>query len=431
MKISRDVFPEIIELLELNKIVILKGARQVGKTTLMKKVREYLSGQGKETFYISADEDFENAIFKTPAHFIARLESDVDISETPVTVFIDEFQYIENAGRFIKVLHDKYHETMQFVISGSSSLELTKNTEFMTGRKIEIPIKPISFTEYVRAKTPGIEKAFSETPWNFNRWRLLYEVHGARLEILFAQYTRYGAYPEIVSTENRKVKNILIRELFSTYIQKDIIAFLKIKNVSAFNNLLKLLCAETACLLNKDKLSSTLGISINTLKKYLDIVQGTYLCRLLPPFFTNIRKEISKMPKVFFNDNGLRNYLLNRSPETYDEIDGRDAENLAYIALNHHIETKRLFYYRTISKAEIDFIVDHGEMKEAIEVKFRNKVSSTPVVMQNFAKNYPTKKLIIITKRDFRETEDALFIPLPLFEFYLMRREPVSPLNVK
>lgn len=106
------------------------------------------------------------------------------------------------------------------------------------------------------------------------------------------------------------------------------------------------------------------------------------------------------MPKVFINDNGLRNYLLNRSPETYDEIDGRDAENLAYIALNHHFESKRLYYYRTISKAEIDFIVHHGERKEAMEVKFRDKVSSTPVVMWNYAKNYRTKKMIIVTKRE-------------------------------
>jgi len=135
--------------------------------------------------------------------------------------------------------------------------------------------------------------------------------------------------------------------LISTYVQKDIIAFLKVENISAFNNLLKVLCANTASLLNKHSLANTLGISINTLNKYLDILEGTYVCQFLPPFYTNARKEVSKMKKIFINDNGLRNFILNRFPETYDGIRGQEAENLAFLALKHHTTAESLFYFRT------------------------------------------------------------------------------------
>jgi predicted AAA+ superfamily ATPase len=429
MHIDRDILSEIINCLDSGKVLILKGARQVGKTTLMMDIKNRLSGMGKKTFYISADEDFDHSIFQTPQHFIARLESETDLSAGLVYVFIDEFQYIKNAGKFIKVLYDKYRYNMQLIVSGSSSLEITKNSEFLTGRKIEFPIHRIAFTEFLGFKEPGIADMFRKTPYNFNKWKLLYEVHATRIEILFAQFAQFGGYPEILTTENYSLKKTLIRELISTYIQKDIIAFLKVENVSAFNNLLKVLCSETSNLLNKHSLANTLGISINTLNKYLDILQGTYVCRFLAPFHTNTRKEVSKMKKIFINDNGLRNFILNRFPPSYDDINGQEAENLAFLALKHHTEEERFFYFRTISKSEIDFIVDSGEKKAVVEVKFQNKVSSVPLAMRNFAKRYNTKKFVVVTKRSFKETEDAFFIPLYLFELFIQNNKLLKEYN--
>jgi len=419
MQITRDIFFTLIKSLDSAKVLILKGARQVGKTTIMDEIQAYLTRQGKTTFYISADEDFDNSIFKTPQHFMARLESEIDFSVAKVYVFIDEFQYINDAGRFIKVLHDKYHHKMQFIISGSSSLEITKNSEFLTGRKIEFPIGRLSFTEVVRYREPGIQKAFAETAYSYDKWKILYEVHKTKLEILFARFAQFGGYPEIVTTEDYDLKKTLIRELFSTYIQKDIIAFLRVENVAAFNSLIKVLCSETANLLNKQSLANTLGIAINTLNKYLDILQGTYVCHFLTPFFVNTRKEVSKMKKIFINDSGLHNFILNRFPATYNDISGQEAENLAFAALRHYVTEDNLFFYRTISKAEIDFIVDYGQTRDVIEVKFQNKVSGLPVAMRNFTKKYNTQKMILVTKQDFKEEDGRFYIPLPLFEFFL------------
>ena len=264
MKILRELFPEIIKYLDIEKIIIIKGARQVGKTTIMKAIQKYLIDRGDHAFYISADEDFDNSVFKTPEHFMARLESEISPSRGKTYVLIDEFQYINDAGRFIKVLHDKHRHTIQLIVSGSSSLEITKSSEFLTGRKIEFQAEQVSFAEFVRFHEPGIEKAFTETSYQYDKWRLLYDVHKIKLEILFASFVRFGGYPEIVTTEGHDLKRRLIQELFSTYIQKDIIAFLKVENVGAFNNLLKILCSETANLLNKSSLANTLGISINT-----------------------------------------------------------------------------------------------------------------------------------------------------------------------
>ncbi len=420
MQIHRNILPKIISCLDMEKILIIKGPRQVGKTTLMKSIIERLSDKGETTFYISADEDFDNAVFKTPQHFMARVETEISLTQGKAYLFIDEFQYINNAGKFLKVLYDKYTPGIQFIVSGSSSLEINRSTEFLTGRKIEFLISRIYFTEFVRFHESGLAKAFTTKSFDYQKWKILYEVHTSKLEILFAQYAGFGGYPEIVTTKDYGHKKILMKELFSTYIQKDIIAFLKVSNVSAFNNLVKVLCSETANLLNKQSLAGTLGISINTLNKYLDILQGTYVCCLLAPFYSNMRKEVSKMPKIFINDNGLRNFILNREIQVFNDINGQDAENLVFGALSNQIWPEKLFYYRTISKSEIDFIIDHGESKEAVEVKFQSRACSVPVAMRNFAKKYNTVKFIIITKNVFKESGDTLFLPLPLFEFYLL-----------
>lgn len=419
MQIYRDVFDDIISRLNTGKILILKGARQVGKTTIMKAIQSRFAEQGEQTFYIAADEDFDGSIFKTPQHFMARLQSEVPSPDDFVYVFVDEFQYIRNPGRFVKVLHDKHTPRLRFLVSGSSSLEITKNTEFLTGRKIEFTIQRVSFREFARFAKPGIENAFTQAPFDFDRWKLLYEVHAPDLEILFSRYAQFGGYPEIITTQDYEMKKTLLRELVSSYIQKDIIAFLKVGNVAAFNNLLKVLCADTAGLLNRQSLAGTLGIAINTLNKYLDILEGTHVCRFLPPFFENIRKEVSKMRKIFICDSGLRHFILNRFPSDYGDISGQAAENLAFLALKHCVPDERLFYYRTIGKAEIDFVIDNGDIKDAIEVKFRKKPASVPVAMRNFSERYRTRRQIIVTKDTFEYKDDALFIPLPLFEFYM------------
>jgi len=125
------------------------------------------------------------------------------------------------------------------------------------------------------------------------------------------------------------------------------------------------------------------------------------------------------MKKIFINDSGLRNFILNRFPATYNDISGQEAENLAFAALRHYVTEDNLFFYRTISKAEIDFIVDYGQTRDVIEVKFQNKVSGLPVAMRNFTKKYNTQKMILVTKQDFKEEDGRFYIPLPLFEFFL------------
>ena len=419
MQIERTIVAKIQKFMAAEKIIILKGARQVGKTTIMKYLKRQLDLQHKKTFYISADEDFDHSIFKTPQHFISVVESQLCLNDELSYVFIDEFQYIQKAGIFLKVLYDQYASKIQFIVSGSSSLEISKNSEFLTGRKIEFQIFPISFQEYVAYKSPDLARQLLSLPYHYDRWKILYDINQNNLEILFTQFTQFGSYPEILTTPTNEVKKVLLRELFSTYIQKDIIAFLRIENISAFNHLLKILCSEVSHMMNKNSLANALRISINTLNKYLYILEGTYVCAFLSPFHTNVRKEVSKMKKIFFNDNGLRNYLLNRFPLHYDDIDGQDAENLAYAALRDHIYQEQLFYFRTLSKSEIDFIVDLGEHKLPIEIKFRKKVTTIPIAMVNFKKNYHTNRFIVVTKNDFSESGENLFIPMPLFEFYL------------
>ncbi|MBS8121551.1 ATP-binding protein [Candidatus Vampirococcus lugosii] len=183
--------------------------------------------------------------------------------------------------------------------------------------------------------------------------------------------------------------------------------------------MLKIISSQIGSLLNKSELNATLGISINTLKKYLNILEGTFIINILNPFYKNVRKELSKMPKIYFNDMGIRNYLLYGNLEELPTANiGELVENFVYNELKLK-DNNGINFYRTISKAEIDFIFQKSFDKIIpMEVKYRNKVN-VPEIMQNFSKNYSSKidKKIIITKNKLEIKEDVYLIPACLVSF--------------
>ncbi|MFK7780680.1 MAG: ATP-binding protein [Candidatus Gracilibacteria bacterium] len=420
--IKREILNEIKYWLNKEKIIILKGARQVGKTTLMKKIESYINKDKKNvTVFLQADKIDNNDIFKTPDTLITYLNAKYDFPNTYVYLFIDEFQYIKQAGLFLKNIFDEYKDNLQIIVSGSSSLEITKNSEFLTGRAITFYIDRISFIDFFNYKE-NIKNTKKIDLDNFTEIEKFYSVFKNLLEKNFLDFITYGAYPEVVSVNNIYEKETIINQIIETYIQKDIIDFLNIENIKAFNDLIKILSSNIGNLVNINEIASTINISIQTVNKYIDILEGTFVFSRVRPFFKNTRKELSKMPKIFIEDISIKNYFLREFDSISNKIDlGMEVENFVYTELRKVYKKDQIFFYRTVSKAEIDFIIeDKFESYIEIEVKYRNKVG-LPKVMKNFEENYSVIKKIIITKDILKNEDDVYYIPACLLSLINIR----------
>ncbi len=417
--VKRILFDEIKEWFSEDKIILIKGARRTGKTTLLNEIKSYLTDNGEKTIYISVDQELDNPIFSNPKYFIKYLKDQYSVNEQGKTyILLDEFQYIKEAGLFLKVIYDTAHKYLNLIVTGSSSLEISKNREFLTGRKVEFTLNRFSFVEYLWGA--------SEYKYNYS-WKLsenieylkeFYTLYKSDLKTHFVNYINWGGYPEICLQRNFKKREVLLKEIIRTYIQKDIVDFLNVGNTSAFNNLISLLSHQVGNLLNKVEVSNTLGIHFKTLENYLDILKGTFIFSFLRPFYTNIRKELSKMPKVYVEDMGVIRYSTGRNFTNFKIIEGSTVENFVYNHLSLIFSKDNIYFYRTISKSEIDFIVKNKDKLVPIEVKFQKSIN-VPVSIKNFNKNYADKVdyniIITLDRLDFQN--NTYFIPVVLFPF--------------
>lgn len=416
--IDRGYTAQIQKWLHKNKILILQWARQVWKTTLMKDISENIKTKNPnaEIAFLQADKIDNIDIFSTPWNLITYLKYYHNFPENYVYLFLDEFQYINNAWLFLKNIYDEYKDKLQILVSGSSSLEVSKNTEFLTGRAINFYIDRVGFFEYFTYKE-NIKNinVFDPNDYELIQFNNLFK---NKLNNIFFEYITFWGYPEVLTYNDIETKKAILWQIFEAYIQKDIIEFLNIENITAFNNLIKLLSSNVWELVNINEISSTLNISVQTVNKYIDMLQGTFVFSKLPPFFRNVRKEISKMPKVFCEDLWLRNYSLKEFDAINKKINiGQEVENFVYNELRKKFEKEQIYFYRTISKSEIDFVVSKQyDLHTLIEVKYRNKPSA-PVIMWNFSQRYNTDKKVIITKDYFEVQKDIQFIPAYLLPF--------------
>lgn len=413
--INREILEKIKPWLGKEKVLILKGARQVGKTFLLKEIKKDLESSGNQVAYLFADDLANQEILKNAANLELYLKQYFDFPNKFVYLMIDEFQVIENAGLLLKNIFDQHKGKLQLIFSGSSALEINKNSEYLTGRAINFDVNRINFKEYFdyreKIKTNRIKLD------NLSELKIFFETFRAKLEVSLGEYLSYGAYPEVLTTQNVLEKEIVLKSILKTYIDKDIISQLKIENITGFNNLIKLLVGQIGQLVNSSELSNTANISINTLKKYLEILSGTYIIDLVTPYFKNIRTEISKMPKVYVLDNGIRNYLL-RSFSFNLDGQGEVMENFVYNTFLVQYQKEYLHFYRTIGASEIDFVIeDKNNQLTICEVKYRNKIN-VPVIMKNFVERYPNVgKKIIITKDLLKKEKDIYFVPAVLLPF--------------
>lgn len=419
-KIEKKLYKELTR----DTILTMIGARQVGKTTLLYKLKDYLENQNVIVSIFSLeDKDLLADLNKHPKNIFNYI-SDINKAEKRQYLLIDEIQYLDDPSNFLKYLYDLYHLRLKIVVTGSSAFYIDKKyKDSLAGRKKIINITPFTFSEFLVTKNEEklANKLEKRSLKNING--LLEDNDDAPIKLLnpekdkitsyYKEYFKYGGYPKIVIENETEEKIEMLKELTFSFLKKDILES-GIKNEEKFYSLLKILASQCGELLNSNELSNTLNISREAVDNYLYVLEKGFIIKLIKPFHTNLRKELSKMPKVFFLDTGYRNSILNLFEDIETRIDkGQSLENSFFIEMNKIIKndnsSKSIQFWRTKDKNEVDFIIDD---KFAFEIKFnKNKFKTTKY--KSFVKAYENIPLKCVSySNDYKneKPEDTLTI---------------------
>lgn len=367
------------------EFTILIGARQIGKSTLLKQLFEELKQNGEVVFFLNLDrKDVLEELNQNPENLlkICPLQSDKKI-----IVFIDEIQYLDDATNFLKLLFDEYSTQLKIVATGSSAFYIDRQfNDSLVGRKKIFQMGTLDFEEFLLFKNrPDLVNEISQLKSNKKSKSIQENLLWAYMD----EFINYGGYPAVVLEENIEDKIELLREIRDSYIKRDVLES-GITDETKFYRLLMLLASQTGNLLNVNEISNTLRISNTTVENYLYVLQKCFHITLLKPFYANLRKELTKMQKVYINDLGLRNVLINYfSPLEQRADKGAVLENFSFRLLSERFEADQIKYWRTADGNEVDFVVETSYMKGfAVEIKFSEQEAKMSKY-NKFIQNYP------------------------------------------
>jgi len=378
--IRRHLLDRLPNWLADDDVVVIHGPRRVGKSTLLLAlIRELLVEHRvpkKKIFYFDIDTLDCSDVLASPSTLI----DFIGVPEDRTYVFIDEVQRLESPGLFLKGVRDLGLPIKLFV-SGSSSIELrSKVRETLSGRKRIVRMGGLSWSEY---------SALGQADQGWQKFLL------------------HGGYPAVVLAEGEAEKRRLLLEYFESYLDRDIDAVLRVDRMDVFRELLRLLAFQAGSLVNLNELASTLRVGRDLLRRYLSYLEETFIVRRLRPFSRNPRKEVSKMPKVFFADLGWRN-LVGPGFIGWDQRTDHGAllENAVELWLHERFPLAEIRFWRSQAKAEVDFVVDDGGRLHAFEVKAqslgRDTVSRS---LRGFLRAYRPESATVINLSLDAETE--------------------------
>ncbi|MBI5683209.1 MAG: ATP-binding protein [Deltaproteobacteria bacterium] len=384
--LKRIVFDEIKKYLHTDDIIVLHGARQVGKTTILYYIEDYLKKQGEDAYFIDLEDSrFVRILDAGAAEFIRHLKEEGLLSagrKTKLFVFIDEIQYLSDPSSFLKLTAD-HHKNIKLIVSGSSSFAIkTKFKDSLVGRTVNFEIFNLSFKEFL---------LFRQYP--FEQDKVYTQKKIDELRTMFKEYVLYGGYPKIVLTSEIDKKEKYLQQIIDTYVKKDIRDLADIKDIDKFNKLLEALASQSGQQLNVAELSNTTKIAKQTIEKYLFIMENTYIIKLVKPFSKNIRSELFKLPKIYFYDTGLMQMLWLKGLQK--ELIGNVFETGIFAELAKKYTHEAIFYWRTKDKKEIDFMLKIKNSILPIEVKL-NFEQFNPTAVQYFNKHYGINKYKVI-----------------------------------
>ncbi len=371
----RYLYKNLEKHLKHKNYTILTGARQVGKTSLLKQLYQYLKRNEEEVVLLNLEnktllKKLNNNV-KSVFDHVSIIPKKIIDGKTKNRIFllIDEIQYLEDPTNFLKFLYDEYEYNVKIVATGSSAFYIdTKFKDSLAGRKRIFQLYPLSFNEFLVFKQE--EKINKELSYQVSEPSYV-SSYKTEANSLLMEYLTYGGYPAVVLEEDYQEKKWLLEELKNSYLRRDIIES-GVDKETQFLMLVQLLADQTGNLVNRNELANTLRLDNKTVDKYTYILEKCFHIDLVKPFYKNLRKELTKMPKVYFNDIGLRNAILGRFDKPINRMDkGALLENFVYNQLRIKHSRDVIKYWRTVDKKEVDFVIEESfNIGYALEAKW-------------------------------------------------------------
>lgn len=392
---KRFLFYHLEKYIHHKNALVITGMRQVGKTTLMKQIYDSLDQNNK--IWFDFDNPLDQKIFEDIEYrnIHETLKKKTNTTNERLYVFIDEIQNFPEITKIIKFLIDHYN--VKFIVTGSSNFYL-KNLfpESLSGRKFLYQLSPFSFQEYLFFN----DKSTLEETLNYNFKNALSHksiIDFKANEQHYDDYFRYGGFPEVVLTPDRETKNLILKNIFASFFEKDIRVLSNYSDIRELRDLILLLVPRVGSMLDITKLSAELGVSRLKIYNYLELLQGNFFIRLLPKFSRSIDRSIAGGKKVYFTDNGILNIIGNVN----------DSQLLENSVVNQLANYGAISFYNKRNTAEIDIIF---EKEYAFEVKL-NGTHSDLVKTRSISAKIGIKKYYVISRK-YKDEKGMLF---PMF----------------
>jgi hypothetical protein len=374
--IRREVSNSILRKLKPNKVVIISGARRTGKTFLLKEIIKNI----KEPYMLLNGEDFNTSMLLSKRS----AENYRQLIGSKKYLLIDEAQKIPEIGSILKLMVDEL-PGIRIIATGSSAFDLGNLAgEPLTGRKYTINLFPLSEREFNQAESPV------DRPDTLKQ-RLV-----------------FGCYPELINIRDVSEKKDYLNELVSSYLLRDILAYENIRHSGKIFNLLRLLAYQIGSEVSYNELGKNLSMSKNTVDKYLDLLSKVFILFKVEGFSRNLRKEVTKSPKWYFYDNGIRNAII----ASYNAIDLRNdtgqlwenymiSERIKYQHYKQYWTNN--YFWRTYDQQEIDWVEEREGEINGFEFKWSETHAREPVAWR---KTYPRAGFTIINRDNYSEWLD-------------------------
>ena len=372
MYIPRIALKNIRSLVTPGKVIAIYGARRVGKTTLLK---HYL--QKEQNYLLVTGED----IFVQETLSSQSIEKLTNYLGSKTLLVIDEAQYIPNIGLNLKLIVDHLPH-VKIIATGSSTFDLTRQIgEPLVGRQYVVKIHPISQMELNALENKAQTQALLEN-------RLI-----------------YGSYPEVIISQNTDLKKEYLKELISSYLLKDILAFEGVRKSKKIIDLLILLAFQIGSEVSHNKLATQLSISKNLVEKYLDLLEQVFILVNIRGFSRNLRKEVTKTSRYYFCDLGIRNALINNfNPLKRRDDIGHLWENYLIMERIKKQEYKKIasnnYFWRTYDQKELDWIEEREGKLFGFEMKWKKNIVKAPAL---WLKTYPNASFTCINPNNYQD----------------------------
>jgi len=412
MIVQRDLIKRIEPFIGRKEFISITGPRQSGKTTLLDMIAGYLEKDLKVDRKHIKKITFEDRRLlmefeRDPVGFVKSFRPAE--SKQRFYFMIDEFQYAENGGQRLKLVYDTL-EKVKVIITGSSSLDIKAQTgKFMVGRMVNFTLYPFNFREYLDARKKRLENIYigqNQIILGFIEGKRTAVKDGKDLfyEEFIPEYEKYsiwGGYPAAVLASTETERRKLLADIYNGYVLKDIKMVLELTTERNLFLLSQYLAAQTGGIVVYQNLSQVSRLDYRNLKKHLNVLEETFVCREVKPFFKNRQKELSKNPRIYFLDAGFRNNLVENMNGLEKRSDaGAIIENSCFVRLNELFEgINKINFWRTKAGAEVDFILHFGDGIIPIEVKYSLfDAPKAPKSFVSFIDSFHPARGIVLTK---------------------------------